>query len=144
MAEPHGQLPKGDEGTDREIHYGTVWRFTAFVLALIAVSMVLMWGLTRFAKRELASQDPPAPPLAEAREDRLPQEPRLQPAPPKDLAGFRAREEAILGGYAWVDRTKGVARVPVARALEIAVEKGLPVKYGNPASVPAPAGGAAK
>ena len=35
------------------------------------------------------------------------------------LRELRAREEALLTEYAWVDRDAGVARVPIERAMEI-------------------------
>jgi hypothetical protein len=131
------------KGFDREINYKAVRRFSIFVLGLMVVCMALMWGVASLLKKELPKQDPPAPPLAEARENPLPPEPRLQPSPPKDLQALRQREDAVLSGYAWVDRAKGEAQVPVDRAIEIVSESGLPVKYGNPAP-PTPAGGAAK
>ncbi len=142
-AKDHGP-PLPDEG-DREISYKAVWRFTAFLFVLLVVSMGLMWGLSRAAKKEIAGSQPPPPPLAGARENPLPPEPRLETAPAKELAALRERENAVLGAYAWVDKAKGIAEVPVDRAIEIASETGLPVKYGpTPAAPAAPAGGPSK
>jgi hypothetical protein len=137
----HGKDPAGGPGVDREIDYGTVWRFTAFVLGLIVVCMALMWGLSRFLKKEIADRQQPAPPLAGARENPLPPAPRLETAPAKELAALREREAAVLSTYAWVDKAKGIAEVPVDRAIEIAAEKGLPVKYGPPPPATAAAAG---
>lgn len=123
-----GNLP--DEKGDREIRYKAVLGFTAFLFVLVAFSMLLMWGLSKAAKREIAGVQLPPPPLVGARENPLPPEPRLETAPAKDLAALRERENAVLGAYAWVDRAKGIAEVPIDRAIEIAVEKGLPVRYG--------------
>jgi hypothetical protein len=58
----------------------------------------------------------------------VPPEPRLQTHPVEDLAALRAREDAALHGYAWVDRDAGVTRIPVERAIEILVERGLPAR----------------
>ena len=127
------------KGFDREINVKAVRRFSIFVLGLMVVCMALMWGVAILLKKELPKQDPPVPPLAEARENPLPPEPRLQPAPPKDLQALRQREDAVLSAYAWVDRAKGEAQVPIDRAIEIAAERGLPVRYGA-----APGTGAAK
>jgi hypothetical protein len=126
MAEP--------EGFDRDISYAGVKRFTLFVLGLMVVCMALMWGLTSLMKKELPKQDPAPPPLPAARENPLPPEPRLQPSPPKDLKTLRDREDAVLTGYAWVDKAKGEAQIPIDRAIEIAAEKGLPVRYGPKAA----------
>lgn len=133
---------EGGGGFDREIRYRAVWRFTAFLLVLVAAGLVSMWALFGLLKREIARRQPPAPPLVAAREMPLPPEPRLEGPPGPVLAALRRKEDAVLATWGWVDRTKGIAEVPIDRAIEIAVERGLPVKYGNPA--PAPAGGAAK
>ena len=58
-------------------------------------------------------------------------EPRLQIAPQLDLAAMRAREETELHSYGWVDRQAGVVRLPIDRAMELMVQRGLPVR-GDP------------
>ncbi len=135
MAEP--------QGIDREINVRVIRRFAIFVLGLIAVAMLLIWGVAGLVKKELPKQDPAPPPLEAARENPLPPGPRLQAAPPKDMQEFRARENAVLNGYAWVDKEKGEAQIPIDRAMDIVAEKGLPVKEGNPTPA-APAKGSAK
>jgi hypothetical protein len=60
--------------------------------------------------------------------------PRLQLAPPEELKKFRAREDAELNTYGWIDRTAGVVRIPVARAIELVLERGLPVRSATNAS----------
>jgi hypothetical protein len=62
---------------------------------------------------------PPTPvPMAS-----LPPAPRLQPDPAADLAVERARQQARLQGYAWVDRDAGIARIPIGRAMALLVER---------------------
>ncbi len=145
MAEKHAppRPPEAGDGLDREIHYKAVWRFTAFLLVLVAAGLVSMWALFGFLKREIDRSQPPAPPLAAARETPLPPEPRLEGPPGPVLQALRTKEDAVLATWGWVDRTKGIAEIPVDRAIEIAVERGLPVKYGSPAPAPG-AGGARK
>ncbi|MGB9605875.1 MAG: hypothetical protein ACPL88_08365, partial [Bryobacteraceae bacterium] len=43
---------------------------------------------------------------------------QLEPVP-EDLRALRAREEAELNSYGYVDRQKGVVRIPVRRAMEL-------------------------
>jgi len=38
---------------------------------------------------------------------------------------LRAREDAILGSYGWVDRQAGIGRIPIDRAVDLLLEKGL-------------------
>ncbi len=53
--------------------------------------------------------------------------PLLQISPRLDLRDFRAQEDKQLTGYGWIDRTAGVVRVPIDRAMEQVLQKGLPV-----------------
>ena len=39
------------------------------------------------------------------------------------LRQLRAREQALLTGYEWVDRDEGVARIPIGRAMEIVAQE---------------------
>lgn len=48
----------------------------------------------------------------------------LQPDPAADLARFRAEKEALLQGYAWVDRSHGIVRIPVEDAMRIIARHG--------------------
>ena len=54
--------------------------------------------------------------------------PLLQVDPWKDLAGFHAEQEKHLHGYGWVDEKLGVARIPIAKAKEMLLQKGIPVR----------------
>ena len=57
---------------------------------------------------------------------RLPPEPRLQPDPVSDLHKMRDAEDNVLQTYGWVDKNAGVVRIPVARALDLVAQRGLP------------------
>src|SRR2546426_11208283 len=70
--------------------------------------------------------DPPPSPIAEARAPRPPPEPRLQSSPVRDMEELRAREDSVLTSYGWVDRQAGIGRIPIDRAVELVLEKGLP------------------
>ena len=56
--------------------------------------------------------------------------PRLQPDPVGDLYDLRRQEDQILEGYAWVDEGAGKVRIPVARAMQLLVQRGLPNATG--------------
>jgi hypothetical protein len=58
--------------------------------------------------------------------------PHLQVAPVQDLAALRASEDSLLAGYAWVDPDSGIVRIPIERAMENLLEKGLPVRPDGP------------
>lgn len=58
-------------------------------------------------------------------------EPRLQVQPRADLQCFHAREEAELNSYGWINQTAGVVRIPISRAMDLLVQRGLPVRGTN-------------
>ena len=44
----------------------------------------------------------------------------------KRLDRWRAEHDARLNGYGWTDRTKGIAHVPIERAIEAVADGALP------------------
>jgi hypothetical protein len=73
---------------------------------------------------------------------RIPPEPRLEPDPLALRRELRGEEDALLKSYGWVDRTAGSVHIPIDRAIEIVLERGVP--GGKPmaaAAAPAPAAG---
>jgi hypothetical protein len=54
--------------------------------------------------------------------------PHLQIVPAEELNAFRIREETELNSYGWIDRTSGVVRIPIARAMDLLLERGLPIR----------------
>ena len=62
--------------------------------------------------------------------------PNLQVHDAYDMVQFRKSERATLEGYGWVDEKAGVARIPLERAMNLLVERGLP-KVKTPAPSPA-------
>lgn len=68
-----------------------------------------------------------------------PPEPRLQTDPKLDLANLRAAEAEILNGYGWVDRNNNVVRIPIAEAMKLTLQRGLPARDPAAAATPAAA-----
>ena len=51
----------------------------------------------------------------------------LQPTPAVDIEAYRREKEALLEGYAWVDRAHGVVRIPIEEAMRLlAARDGTP------------------
>jgi Zn-dependent metalloprotease len=57
--------------------------------------------------------------------------PRLQDDNTRDLKMMRANEDKVLQSYTWIDKNSGAVRIPVARAMEILAERGLPNVAGE-------------
>jgi hypothetical protein len=49
--------------------------------------------------------------------------PVLQLSPTRDLAALRAREDKLLQGTEWIDRDKGLARIPIEKAMELLAKR---------------------
>lgn len=94
------------------------------LVILVAVAAAAMLGLFDFLAMVESRLSPPANPLAAVDGPRLPPEPRLQAHPLRDMQELRAAETQILTSYGWVDQSAGVARIPIARAMEILAARG--------------------
>ena len=57
----------------------------------------------------------------------LPPEPRLQAYPAREIAEHRAAVEELSTSYGWGDESARLVRLPLERALELTLERGLPV-----------------
>jgi hypothetical protein len=116
------QRPPGYETTDANLR---IIVFSAIGLGLVIVfSFYYMAWLFKHDVGRINRARPAPAPLMEY--DPMPPEPRLRVDAAKDLAKLRADEEHLLETYEWVDSALGIARIPVARALEIVAQRGLP------------------
>jgi len=142
---PHvapGQMAEPDE-----IHVGTIVRFGIGLTVVTVVSHIAMLLMFNSLKASAdAANTHRVYPLAATLGRQVPPEPRLQggvesingqlvndppehnPGPRKALAELHRDEAVILNGYAWVDRNAQMARIPVAEAMKLTVQRGLPAR----------------
>ncbi len=118
--------PGGHEQSDVALR-PLVWAAVALV-GLAAFAHVALWLAMRSFERDAREADARPSPVAEARP--TPPEPRLQPSvtfhptlPYEDVIAMRNANERMLGGYAWVDRERGIARIPIERAMQQVLEE---------------------
>ena len=110
---------------------------TVFTLVFTGIAWLVFQGL---AARE-AANSPPRSPLAERYAATQPPEPRLQADPKADLVALRTAEARELSKLAWVDKAAGTVQVPIERAMEMLLAKGLPSRQGSvPKKMSPPAG----
>ena len=122
----HGAEPgRGHETRDVNIRFITSVVIGLFLLTLLGMG-VSRWFQAGLAERQRAAERPRSP-LAESLPTQPP-EPRLQVRPAADLVELRAREEAQLTRYEWIDPNQGLVRIPVERAIELLAERGLPAR----------------
>ena len=53
-------------------------------------------------------------------------QPRLEVKPGASLAELHAAENVDLNSYGWIDRKNGTMRIPIERAMQLLIERGLP------------------
>lgn len=99
------------------------------VLVAIVVHLFLWWLLGAYNRQAERSQTHLYP-LAAGQQEQIAPGPRLQDNPQQDMRELRAKQEALLERYAWVNRGSGIARIPIEEAMRMVVERGLPTREG--------------
>jgi hypothetical protein len=128
---PHGSLDNPDTAHEEsDINVRAIIGFVVVLTVIVLAVDVAMWALFKvFAHMEVKNDpivtplaDPPLPP------NQPPGPTGLQTTPWADLKQFRASQNAYLHGYGWVDEPGGIARVPIEKAKEMLLKRGLPVR----------------
>jgi hypothetical protein len=136
---PGGDQPAAVAGHEtQDVSISAIVKFGVGLAIGAAVVSGAMWGLLRYFEASREKREEPVSPMVAANLKRTPREPRLEPDPLAPRLAMRAREEALLSSYGWVDRGAGVARIPIDRAMELLVERGLPPSKPMVAVTPAP------
>jgi hypothetical protein len=113
-----------------------MWAVVIFIVFAILTHLVLYLQFHAYAKHFRRDESQPLTMMP--RPSNVPPTPRLQPfpdgnVPPNantpltDMADMRAAEEEVLSKPGWVDKQKGVVRIPIETAKQLVVQRGLPV-----------------
>lgn len=124
----HRPTPEQPGHEKRDVTIRPIALAGAGLAVIVIVSAALMWLLFNVLAEREARHSPKPNPLAQSFGRQAPPEPRLQVDPRKDLTQMREEEEATLHSYGWVDRKAGVVRIPIERALELTLQRGLPAR----------------
>jgi len=105
----------------RDIRFSVIAKgFAGLAIALALVALASAAVFRAFSSRFPADIRRPLPP-----------EPRLQADPVADLRKQRVEEDAVLDDYGWVDRPRGVIRLPIERAMALLLRRGLPTRSAS-------------
>ena len=113
---------------ESDVNVVAVGKFGIGLLLVTIAAMALLFGVFHYFQAgeggKAVSVDP----------TKVFPHPQLQATPIPDLKAVREAEDQVLNTYGWVDQQKGIVRIPIARAMELVVQKGLPVRAAAPPS----------
>jgi len=111
-----------------------LWFVVIFVVFAAVAHFALLLMFKFFVQLERGNSNAPLTSMAKPPDADVPQLPRLQPfltktpqveippyrsTPVVDMIDMRAREDAVLNHYGWVDRQKGVVHIPIEEAKKL-------------------------
>lgn len=108
----------------RDAHFSRVMTTAFGLIGLIAVGMIFSWAVYEIFISTTAVPDSHAETFTVPDPAKLPPGPNLEADPHESLILLRAREDSVLSSYGWVDTARGIARVPIERAMELYLDKG--------------------
>jgi hypothetical protein len=114
-----------------DAHIGGLLKFGFWLAMILVVTLVAM----KFTYHFYARMEPlgaPASPFTNVRQ--IPSGPLLQAEPHTDLQTYCEAQEQQVNTYGWVDKQGGVVRLPVDRAMDLLLERGLPTRQPSETS----------
>ena len=131
-----GQEPRHTDVSfeERDIKASTIYGYLLALGAAVVASLLVCVYILRFTRNFMSSFDTPPPPSREAlgKDYRmLPPEPRLQGVPghqsdpQADLRKKNQEDAEANEKLEWIDKSGGIAQIPVKEAMKIIAEKGL-------------------
>lgn len=121
-----------NESGERRTYETTDVRVRPFVLVGVVlviaavVGNLILFGASTWYRNRLEAGQVQLGPLA--RTTQVPPAPRLQISPRQDLQTMLAEHNQRLNSYGWVDQKAGTAHIPIERAMDLLLKRGLPVR----------------
>jgi nitrate reductase NapE component len=104
--------------------------FAIGLAALVIIALLVCYGLLVWMIKAEARRAEPPNQFAVLPEPMV--QPRLAVEPGRALKAMRRQEQTRLKGFGWVDQEKGIVHIPIERAMDMLVEKGLPARQSKP------------
>ena len=125
----YGPTPPGAKHEHTDIDPTIGYKFASWLLVAMLISAGIVYGAFRLFERQERAAGTLAQkyPLA-AGVHKDPPAPNLQNQPFRDIYQLRQDETGKLTSYGWVDKDGGVTRIPIDRAMEVLLQRGLPAR----------------
>lgn len=125
----YGPTPPGANYEHTDIDPSIGYNFGIWLIVAMVLSLGIVYGTFwlfegQKADRDVATQQFP---LAVGQE-KEPPAPRLQTQPFKDVYLLKQGQRELLDSYGWTDKDGGIVHIPIDRAMQLLVERGLPTR----------------
>jgi hypothetical protein len=132
-AHGNGNLPVNKDVTfePKDINTRTIFVYLIALAVAVAGTFAITVFIYRVTSKMAEDSDRPVPPIAQGVERTTPPEPMLQGIPghtsdsQEDLREKVAADTKANEQLGWVDRSAGIAQIPVEDAMKIIVSKGF-------------------
>jgi len=119
----------------RDVNVRGILQFGFWMAVVIVITLIGMKLMFNYFNRTM-TLGPPAASFVNNRQ--LPPSPRLQVQPHQELKDYCAAQQKNVNGYGWVDQQSGVVRIPLDKAMDIVLAKGLPARSADEAASASP------
>jgi hypothetical protein len=109
----------------KDVDVGSLITIASLLFLSCVIIFAVVWGMMHYFKIHEPAKTAGQANLPVTTAEEFPK-PRLQIKGPVDLAKLGAAETADLDSYGWIDRNSGTVRIPVDRAMQLLLERGLP------------------
>jgi hypothetical protein len=138
MATEHGEKPPipVDASAGYEKRDASIPGLIQFAFWMAVVLVVTMVGM-HFAFEHFKKESPLGPtmsPMVQEGARMIPPPPLLQVHPHQELQDYCEAQQQEVTTYGWIDQPSGVVRIPVDRAMDLLLAKGLPTRSPSDAA----------
>jgi hypothetical protein len=138
--EPHGAgapVGRGEGYERRDVNVRGLFYFAFWMAVVLAVTMLGMkWTFDYFKRVQPLGAT--SSPLVRPGQRVVTPPPLLQIKPHQELVDYCAAQQGAVNSYGWVNQESGVVRVPMDRAMDLVLSRGLPTHPAAEAPAGAP------
>ena len=126
-ATQHGHGDQHPETLHEEntIQFAPVLIFVAVMILVSIATFLTVKIIEHTFDTNWARSEAPVSPLAQTQ---MPPAPLLEVSPGQARIDLRAKEQAVINSYRWIDEKAGVVGIPVEEAIKLLAQRGLPAR----------------
>jgi len=134
---PGSPKDRGPGYERRDANVAGLIQFAFWMAVVLAVTLVGMKFTFDHFKRTQPLGATTSPMVSETART-LPPSPRLQVQPHLELAEYCTAQQQKVNSYSWINQQAGIVHIPVDRAMDLILERGLPTRPASeaPGGVP--------